>query len=208
MCLHIWPVFCTHSGNSHSAKRRLSFVAFHFLIPNKITRFTVEDFILKRSLRMQGIRPRYTIVFRGSITPQTGAYFQNKTGSDCPRHATVSSRGSAAAITCSPEKQSLRITRSDCFTVYCILFLRGLAPRPVTCYLSPVTLSAALPCLFYLCTCGNAVGNEHNLAAAGAVCCGKQHTVAFNARKSCGLKVCNNNNLFADKLFAGVIALD
>ena len=38
---------------------------------------------------MQGIRPQNTDVFRGSITLQTGAYFQNKTGSDYPCHANV-----------------------------------------------------------------------------------------------------------------------
>ena len=60
----------------------------------------------------------------------------------------------------------------------------------------------------YLSSLGNHIVNEDDLTATSVIGCRKQHAVARNARDSCGLEVCDDYDLFADKLLGSVVVLD
>ena len=55
---------------------------------------------------------------------------------------------------------------------------------------------------------GNHIVNEDHLAATSVIGGCKQHTVACNARDSCGLEVCDNDYLLTNKLLGLVLTLD
>ena len=55
---------------------------------------------------------------------------------------------------------------------------------------------------------GDDVINEDDLAAAGVVGGGEQHSVALHARETRGSEIGDDNNLFADKLLGRVVMLD
>ena len=50
--------------------------------------------------------------------------------------------------------------------------------------------------------------NKYDLTAAGVIRCGKEHSVAVDAGYARGFEVCNNDNLFTDKLVGCIVVLD